>query len=423
MRNRLAIAALIGLLVLTACGGTKSKSSPKNFSLRMTMWSANNDHRQLLNEIADEYRKTHPEITAITFDPLPSDTYQTTLTTQIAGGNAPDLAWLSESAIKDFISAKALFALDDTFQHTEGYRFDDLLPAATQLWRSGGKLYAYPFSTSPFGVFVNTDLFKAAGQRTPAELIAAGQWNWQTAVAEASTIAAKTGRTGLVVRDFEYKNWDYLSTIWTGWGAQTWSTDGRKCGFTQSSMVDAMTFIHRAIFSDRAMPGPGATADFFAGEAAMTITQISRASLLSGGGFSWDLVRLPAGPSGTYSVIGQGAMGVLRKGAHAAAAAEFLAFLTNPANSVRLARYFPPPRASLLTSGTLAKTNPLLKVEQLQSVVIDGITNGVVRPAHTNGAEISQTVRAALDPLWKADADIPKVLNAVCTAIAPLLAK
>ena len=71
MRNRLAIAALIGLLVLTACGGTKSKSSPKNFSLRMTMWSANNDHRQLLNEIADEYRKTHPDITAITFDPLP----------------------------------------------------------------------------------------------------------------------------------------------------------------------------------------------------------------------------------------------------------------------------------------------------------------------------------------------------------------
>ena len=45
-------------------------------------------------------------------------------------------------------------------------------------------------------------------------------------------------------------------------------------------MVDAMTFIHKAIFTDKAMPGPGAAADFFAGDAAMTITQISRASLL-----------------------------------------------------------------------------------------------------------------------------------------------
>ena len=35
-----------------------------------------------------------------------------------------------------------------------------------------------------------------------------------------------------------------------------------------------MTFLHDAIFTDKAMPGPGTTADFFAGDAAMTITQI-----------------------------------------------------------------------------------------------------------------------------------------------------
>ena len=42
------------------------------------------------------------------------------------------------------------------------------------------------------------------------------------------------------------------------------------------------------------------------GEAAMTITQISRASLLpKENPFSWDLVPLPAGPAGEYAVIGQ----------------------------------------------------------------------------------------------------------------------
>ena len=57
-----------------------------------------------------------------------------------------------------------------------------------------------------------------------------------------------------------------------------------------------MTFLHDAIFTDKAMPGPGATADFFAGDAAMTITQISRASLLQKAKFAWDLVPLPDRP-------------------------------------------------------------------------------------------------------------------------------
>jgi multiple sugar transport system substrate-binding protein len=59
----------------------------------------------------------------------------------------------------------------------------------------------------------------------------------------------------------------------------------------------------------------------------------------------------------------------------------------------------------------------------LQTVVIDGIATGVVKPSHTGQAEISQAVRAGLDPLWKPDADVKNVLGAVCTAIKPMLAK
>jgi multiple sugar transport system substrate-binding protein len=58
-------------------------------------------------------------------------------------------------------------------------------------------------------------------------------------------------------------------------------------------MVAAMTFLRQAIFVEKALPGPGTTADFFAGEAGMTITQISRATLLKDQKFAWDLVPLP----------------------------------------------------------------------------------------------------------------------------------
>jgi multiple sugar transport system substrate-binding protein len=310
------------------------------------------------------------------------------------------------------VSSGALVPLSGSIENEA-----DLTPAATALWTQGGKLIAYPFSTSPFGVFVNTDTLKVAGQQLPI----ADEWTWDNAIAIAT--AAKTGKQGLVPRDFDYKDWTNLAPIFVGWGAQAWSADGKTCGFNQQPMIDAMAFIRKAIFTDKAMPGPGVAADFFAGDSAMTITQISRASLLKGAKFAWTLVPLPSGPKGKYAVIGQGGIGVLKKSKNADAAKDFLTFFTNEANSAKLAQFFPPPRKPQLTADTLAKSNPLLKPQQLQDVVIDGISTGVVKPSHKDSAEIGQAVRSALDPMWKPDADVPAVLTSVCTAIQPLLAR
>ncbi|MEV6302209.1 sugar ABC transporter substrate-binding protein [Actinoplanes sp. NPDC051861] len=406
----LSVLALLG--ALTACGGGEAEAGGP-VTLRMTTWSSNPAHVELFNGIAADYRKTNPDVT-VTFEALPLENYTTTVTTQIAGGNPPDIAWILEAAAPDFVASGALTPLDESIENAA-----DLSPAATALWRQDGKLMGYPFSTSPFGVFVNTDLLKQAGQTLPT----GDRWTWENAVAAASATAAKTGKQGLVVRDFDYKDWTNLATVFRGWGAEAWSADGKTCGFDQQPMIDAMTFLHKAIFTGKALPAPGVAADFFAGESAMTIAQISRASLLKEAKFGWDLVPLPAGPSGEYSVIGQGGLGVLKKGEHAAAAADFVKFFTSPPNSAKLAQFFPPPRQSQLTADTLAKANPLLKPEQLQDVVIDGIDGGVVKPSHTGNAEISQAVRSALDPLWKPGADVPGVLRGVCTAINPLLAK
>jgi multiple sugar transport system substrate-binding protein len=391
-------------------------------NLRMAIWSAAPAHLELFNGIAAEYEKTHPNV-KVTFDSLNYDGYTTTLTTQIAGGNAPDLAWIMEIDAKDFVNSGALTPLKATFANTEGYNLPDVTESALSLWSKDGEIYAYPFSTSPFGVFVNNDVIKAAGQQTPAEMIAAGQWNWENAMKVNAAVAA-AGKQGLIVRDFDYKAWDNLASIWQGWGASPWSADGANCTMADQPMVDAMTFIHDAMFKTKAIPGPGISADFFAGDAAMTITQISRASLLpKDKPFNWDLVPLPAGTAGQYAVIGQAGIGVFASGKNPQAAADFLAFFTNAENSKKLAQFFPPARASLLNVDTLAKANPLLTPAQIDAVVIKGISTGNVKLSHTNFAEIQQTVRAALDALWVPDADVPAVLKSVCDRLQPLLAQ
>ena len=415
--------ATAATLALAACsGGAAPESTPSDVELRMTIWTSNEDHLALFDSIADAYMADHPEVTDITFDPLPFEDYTTTVTTQIAGGSAPDLAWILENAAPDFVDSGALLPLDETLKADPDYGFDDLSESATALWHDdSGALVSYPFSTSPFVMFANDDLLKQAGLPTSAEMQASGDWNWEAVSDAGAAVHSATGKAGFVIRDFEYVTWDNLASVWMGWGAAPWSEDGTQCTFDSDEMTEAFEFLHDAAFTKQSMPGPGTTADFFAGESAFTVTQISRASLLADD-FAWDLLPLPEGPVGEYSMVGQAGIGVLADGENAQAATEFLAFFTNPENSEQLAQFFPPPRVSQLNVETLAATNPTLSSEQIENVVIPGIETGVTRPTHTDSAEIGQEVRSALDALWVPDADIPGTLENVCASIDPLLA-
>lgn len=420
-----ALAAGVTLTALAACGGSGDGGDDNGpVSLRMTVWTSNKDQLSLFNQIADAYKQSHSNIKDITFDPLPLDSYTTALTTQVAGGNAPDLAWIFEKDAPDFVTSGALVDLTGTLKNTPGYQYDDLAPATTKLWQRDGKLYAFPFSTSPFGVFYNADMLAAAGAQNPDQLIAADQWTWDNAEQAAAKVSAsQPGKYGLVIRDFDYKTWDNLASLWAGFGARPWSDDGRTCQFTDQKMVDAMTFFQKGVYTDKAFPPPGTTADFFAGDSAMTITQISRAASLKDASFQWGLVPLPAGPAGDNQVFGQAGIGVFAKGKHPQAAADFLAFMSNPENSAKLAQYFPPPRTSLLTAATLKAANPLLSEAQLQKVVIDGIQQGSVKSSHVGYAKINDAVRAAMDSLYQRGADVPAGLAKVCQAVDPLLSQ
>lgn len=425
-RAPLAVSAGIAAVALTLAGcsnsgSTETETPSEPVDLRMTVWTADETQLAMFQEIADAYIADNPDLVSeITFEPIPFEDYTTTLTTQLAGGNAPDLGWILESYAPEFVQSGALVDLAPTLTDTEGYDYDDLLDSSLTLWQQDDGLFAYPFSNSPFAMFVNTDQLTAAGQPNPSELVASGDWDFDAARDMSAAAAATSGKQGLVVRDFDYQAWEVLASVWAGWGASPWSADGTQCTLADPEMVEAMTWIHDAAFQDGAMPQPGVTADFFAGDSAMTITQISRASALDDS-FSWDIVPLPAGPEGKQNVIGQAGIGVFANAEHPTIAADFLAYFTGPENAEKLATYFPPPRESLLTAEVLGAANPKLSEDQLQATVIEGIQDAVTKPTHPNFAKLQDTVRAELDALWTADADVEAVLTDTCAAITPLL--
>ncbi|MDX6279853.1 MAG: multiple sugar transport system substrate-binding protein, partial [Kribbellaceae bacterium] len=299
------------VLALVACGGGSSPAaeSPDGVDLRMTVWTSNKDQLAMFDSIADAYRAEHPGVRRITFDSLPFADYNSTLTTQIAGGNTPDLAWMGDIS-HDLIAAKALVPLTDKLKGTAGWEYGDLVDSVTAEFSRDGELYAYPFSNSPFALYVNNDLLAKAGQT-----VGKGQLSWEQVSKIGGAVNAKTGKAGFVIRDFDYSGWNMLGTVWPGWGASAWNEDGTQCGMNSDQMVSAFQFLHDAIYVDKSMPGPGVKADFFAGDSAFTVAQVSRAALLDGA-FKYSIYPLPTGPAGKYSVIGQAGVGVLKSSKH-----------------------------------------------------------------------------------------------------------
>jgi multiple sugar transport system substrate-binding protein len=423
--SRAAAAAVVALtlgLTATACssgsGGQSASSDGGPVALRMVTWTSNKDQLAVFQQIADTYVAAHgDEVSSVKFEGLAGDDYVRALSTQIAGGDVPDLAWVQENNAQEFIQAGVLADLTPALKADPNYDLADILPQAREPWTKDGNLYGYPFSNSPFGVYVNTDMLKQAGQPTPAELIQQGQWTWDKLAEVAAATAKVTGKAGLYV---PYSpSWDDLEPWMLAWGARPWSEDGKTCTFTSQQSKDFFTWLHDGAYTTGGLTKPGENADFPSGGAAFMVAQLSKSGGI--GSFAWDWVPLPKGPAGQVNVIGQAAVGVIARSPHAKQAADFLAFFTNKENSAKLAAFFPPPRQSLLNVDTLAKAAPNLTPDQIQHTIIDVVPTAVTKPGHVRFSQFTTTVRNNLDTVFSKDRDLDASLQALCDGISPIL--
>lgn len=423
-----------GTLTLAACGGgddgDDETGSEGPVDLRMVVWTPNEAHLAILNEIADDFVAAHPdEVSSIAVETTPTgENYRTVVTTQISGGDAPDVGWLGEVDALDFIDLDGLVDLGPTLHDDEDYKVDDLTPSAMELWSDGDAVYGVPFSTSPAGVFYNADLFAAAGIPTPDEMYAGGTWTWENLAVAAKTISDSQQVAGFYIAPYLNfdQNWQFLSHVTYAYGGAPWNEDGTECTFDDEGNAEALTLLHDMIYRDGSYPTPGEVVDFAAGNAAMVDTFISMANTLESAPFTWGLVPLPSGPEtsgGETAVIGQSAVVAFAEGDHPELAAEFVAFMTNEENSRKLSEFFPSIRTPLVNADTLAAANPVLTPEQLQNVVVEGIEHGRLSPTHVGMGEIATEGRIGLEALWQPDADVQAALAGVCDRIGPLLAE
>ncbi len=226
-------------------GSTSASAEKKPVSIRFLWWGTDVRHKATL-AVIDMYQKAFPNVT-IEGEYGGFDSYQDKLTTQLAGGTAPDLMQLSFTWPID-LQKKGGFFVD----LSKYPKLIDLSMFPNSLIDGFGKVgnavVAVPTGASAYGFIVNKNLLTKAG--VPLNQ----KWTWDGFLDAAKKVHALGGDYY-----FSYDNrkvdlfQKYLRPYLEARTGQNMIKDDYSLGFTRDNLVEALSYI-KTLNDNKAWP-------------------------------------------------------------------------------------------------------------------------------------------------------------------------
>jgi multiple sugar transport system substrate-binding protein len=179
----LATAATVGLAACsgsTPKSGTAASSAAENATLNLAWWGNEVRNKNTNNMIA-AYQTAHPGV-KIAGAAGEFASYWDKLSTQVAGGNAPDVLQMDMAYIADYGTKGALLDLKslDTSKFVEG---------TVDAGKIKGKLVGINAGINCLTLFADPKVFAKAGMQVPDDKT----WTWDSLVDTAAELASKAG--------------------------------------------------------------------------------------------------------------------------------------------------------------------------------------------------------------------------------------
>ncbi len=181
-QRRLAALLASAAIVFAACSSSGASTAPSAASseaapsaatspseaaapVTIDWWHIQNNDpgKSLWQDMADEFTAEHPNVT-VKITILENDTFKPKLTTEIQGGNVPDLfqSW-GGGGMAEQVTAGVL---KDVTADVADWK-DTINPGALGMYQLDGKQYGIPFDLGMVGVWYNKEQFTQAGITTP----------------------------------------------------------------------------------------------------------------------------------------------------------------------------------------------------------------------------------------------------------------
>ncbi|MBD0378778.1 ABC transporter substrate-binding protein [Paenibacillus sedimenti] len=400
-----------------------AKAPAKDVKLTFSIWG-NDMHKKMYEGLIEKYRKTHPNV-SVEIMTIPGTDYQQKLSVMMASRTAPDVIWLMERAIPQFMNAGQLEDIS-SIKSDSAYKADDLIPSTLELVSQGEKLYGIPFSTPPNMIYYNKKLFQEKGLKTPGELYKEGNWTYDEMTKAATAIAQPDkGIYGVnLIRPGGWNpSWtESLQTLVWAYGADFFSKDGKSFTLNTKQGEQALQTFSDAMFKSKIHPKPGDQTTFESGKIAMQqelFSYMGKAKAVKD--FEWDIAPMPKGPGGQGTTLGYAAYFVTKGNPNVEEAKEFVKFLSNPENMTVTSQYFVPSRKSVLGSEDFLKQGP--SPESVKIAVLDQMAQARVRQGYPNFQKIDEKMRLNFDTIYTQSAPIPDILKRMEQDVTPVLGK
>ncbi|WP_139994103.1 ABC transporter substrate-binding protein [Paenibacillus paridis] len=401
--------------------GVNANGGGKQISLKFSIWG-NDTHKQMYDTMIEKYREDHPNIN-VEIMTIPATDYQQKLSVMMASKTAPDIMWMMERAIPQFLGAGQLADLS-SLKTDASYQFDDLYPSTLDLLSKDDKIYGIPFSTPPNMIYYNQSLFESKGLKTPKELYSEGKWTYDEMVKAAEAIAVPDqGLYGInLIRPNGWTtSWiESLQTLVWAYGADYFSEDGKQFALNSPEGEQAIQFFSDAMFKTRIHPKPGDQTTFETGKIGMQqelFSYMGKAKAITD--FKWDIAPMPSGAGGQGVTLGYAGYVVTEGSPHQAEAIEFVKYLTNQENMTVTSQFFVPSRKSVLESDAFLNQGP--SPESVKTAVLEQIGKGKVRQAFTNFQKIDEKMKIGFDSIYTQSVSVPDFLSHLEKEVTPVL--
>jgi multiple sugar transport system substrate-binding protein len=422
------IAALAAAALLAAgCGGSSGDDSDAKpgGTVEIKMWHGQNEIAGVvLGQLADEFNRTHKGIHVdATTGGVVSDQMRQKITTALASGDYPDVAYIFGSDLANLARSDKVMDLTDKVK-APGFGWDDYYPPARDATMVGGRVRALPALVDDLAVVYNKKAFAAAGVDPPP----AGGWTWDQFVATSKQLTDRSkGRFGTAwpaVGD-EDTVWRTWPLVWQAGGEII--TDDGKVGFGGAPGEKAFGVVNQlaqdgSVYVDTKPDSDQTYQLFNNGKIGMVVTGPWQLPDFIDAKDDFGVVPLPTFGGQALTISAPDTWTIFDNGkARSDAAVTFVQWLNAPEQD---AKWVTKAGSLPLSKGTAAK--PAWTAYQKQvpglSVFLDGLDGARVKPANPAYPRVSEAVGQSLVAVLLKRAQPTDALNQAVQASEAVLA-
>ena len=419
------LSAILCLTIVLGLALPVALADSETVNLKMSIWG-NDARKTTFEELVKPFCEENNCTVEIVLVPFAE--YMQKISIQLASKTAPDVIWLAEKMIPQFIASGELVDLGPAVRVDADYDFDDFFPSTLTLFERGDAVYGIPFAFGPRVIFYNKTLFEEKGLKTPTELYLEGNWTLEEFFKAAKELTDPSqGIYGMKLQGATEPT-AYMNSLYDivlANGADYFNADMTEFTLNTEGGIESMQEFYDALFVDESHIKPGDQTQFETGKIAMARDTFSYAANLRGKvDFEWDIISAPSGPAADAKVTSGFAGYHVVKGENQDLATQLVMYLTSKEMMLEMVSTFPSPRRSVLNSDAfLNQPDGQPSAESVKLAFVDMIENpGVVSyPAHENYQKIDVEVNQLFELMFTKEYTPEEIVTMMKEKVDPLL--